>query len=175
MHPASDSAFCCLLRFSTVFSRAHSDTSRIELASVRPLPATLAYTGFLDAAGAAAAAAGSDAAAGVEQHAQLLLRTCACMAPCMRLYAWLGSTLAAAGAQDAGLAPLSSNRQTLLRLCKFRGLVPEQRCHGCIPCATLPSMVAGPADPARERLGACGGAQRPPWAVSDRALAGGAC
>ena len=70
---------------------------------MRPLPATLAYTGFLDAAGAAAAAAGGDAAAGVEQHAQLLLRTCACMAPCMRLYAWLGSTLAAAGAQDAGL------------------------------------------------------------------------
>jgi thiaminase/transcriptional activator TenA len=57
----------------------------IDLAAVEPLPATLAYTEFL------AACAGRDAPPQIA----------AAMAPCMRLYAWLGQRLAP-GADPAG-------------------------------------------------------------------------
>jgi len=57
----------------------------IDLARVEPLPATLAYTDFL-----LATAFRGDTAL-----------TCAAMAPCMRLYAFLGQSLAPAAA-DAG-------------------------------------------------------------------------
>jgi thiaminase (transcriptional activator TenA) len=51
----------------------------LDLAEVAPLPATLAYTDFLLAT-AAVATVGD---------------TCAAMAPCMRLYAYLGQSLTA--------------------------------------------------------------------------------
>ncbi len=56
----------------------------IDLAGVTPAPATLAYTDFLRAT----AALGS------------VGETCAAMTPCMRLYAYLGQTLAAQGTAD---------------------------------------------------------------------------
>ncbi|SNT63970.1 thiaminase (transcriptional activator TenA) [Asanoa hainanensis] len=56
----------------------------IDLASVEPLPATLAYTDFL----LATAALGS------------LGQTCAALTPCMRLYAHLGQSLAAGTPAD---------------------------------------------------------------------------
>jgi thiaminase/transcriptional activator TenA len=58
----------------------HSDYAArwsIDMAGIRPLPATLAYTEFLLAT---AATAGIDV-------------VCAAMIPCLRLYAWLGSSL----------------------------------------------------------------------------------
>jgi thiaminase (transcriptional activator TenA) len=57
----------------------------LDLAAVRPHPATLAYTDFLLGA------------AGLGELGVL----CAAMAPCSRLYAFLGSSLAAAGVADA--------------------------------------------------------------------------
>lgn len=53
----------------------------LDLAVVRPHPATLAYTDFL---------------LGVAGLGELGV-LCAAMAPCSRLYAWLGATLAGAG------------------------------------------------------------------------------
>ncbi len=61
--------------------RLHASYARrlsIDLASVEPAPATLAYTDFL----LASAAIGG------------LGQTCAAMTPCMRLYAYLGHSLA---------------------------------------------------------------------------------
>lgn len=63
--------------------RLHASYARewdIDLASVEPLPATLAYTDFLLAA------------AGRGEPGQI----CAAMTPCMRLYAYLGQSLAPA-------------------------------------------------------------------------------
>lgn len=54
----------------------------IDLAAVEPLPATLAYTDFL---------LSTAALGGIGE-------TCAALAPCMRLYAWLGRELARAPA-----------------------------------------------------------------------------
>jgi thiaminase/transcriptional activator TenA len=56
----------------------------IDLAAVRPLPATLAYTDFLLATASLGGGVGL---------------TCAAMTPCMRLYAYLGQSLPGA---DAG-------------------------------------------------------------------------
>jgi thiaminase/transcriptional activator TenA len=56
----------------------------IDLESVAPMPATLAYTDFLTA---------------TAWHADLG-PTLAAMAPCMRLYAWLGTELAKDGIPD---------------------------------------------------------------------------
>ena len=56
----------------------------IDLAAVTPLPETLAYTEFLQA---------------TAWHAGLP-ETIAAMAPCMRLYAWLGTALARDGIPD---------------------------------------------------------------------------
>lgn len=67
--------------------RLHEGYARqwgIDLARVEPLPATLAYTDFL----LATAALGS------------LGQTCAALTPCMRLYAHLGRSLAAADPDD---------------------------------------------------------------------------
>ena len=57
----------------------------IDLASVEPAPATMAYTDFL----LATAAIGGPGS------------TCAAMTPCMRLYAYLGQSLAAQPFSDA--------------------------------------------------------------------------
>lgn len=67
--------------------RLHEGYARqwgIDLAAVEPLPATLAYTDFL----LATAALGS------------LGQTCAALTPCMRLYAHLGTSLAAREPDD---------------------------------------------------------------------------
>jgi thiaminase/transcriptional activator TenA len=68
--------------------RLHESVTRrwgIDMATVEPAAATLAYTDFL----LATAATGGTAA------------TCAAMTPCMRLYAHLGQSLAAAPGADA--------------------------------------------------------------------------
>ena len=68
--------------------RLHASYARrlgIDLASVDPAPATLAYTDFL----LATAAIGGPG------------QTCAAMTPCMRLYAYLGQSLASAPHGDA--------------------------------------------------------------------------
>jgi thiaminase/transcriptional activator TenA len=57
----------------------------IDMSTVEPVPATLAYTGFL-----------LDAA-----HAGDIGTICAAMTPCMRLYAHLGQSLAGAGSARA--------------------------------------------------------------------------
>jgi thiaminase/transcriptional activator TenA len=62
----------------------YADRWGVDLSTVRPDPATLAYTDFL----LATAAVG-----GVGQ-------TCAAMTPCMRLYAYLGQSLAQTRASD---------------------------------------------------------------------------
>jgi thiaminase (transcriptional activator TenA) len=67
--------------------RLHASYARrlcIDLASVEPAPATLAYTDFL----LASAAIGG------------LGQTCAAMSPCMRLYAYLGQSLAKSSTSD---------------------------------------------------------------------------
>jgi thiaminase/transcriptional activator TenA len=60
----------------------------IDMAATQPLPATLAYTDFLLATAALGAVG----------------ETCAALAPCMRLYAFLGQALADEGASQAGNA-----------------------------------------------------------------------
>jgi thiaminase (transcriptional activator TenA) len=60
----------------------------VDLAGVEPQPATLAYTDFL----LATASLGGTAL------------TCAAMTPCMRLYAFLGRSLAGAGTPDGDYA-----------------------------------------------------------------------
>lgn len=57
---------------------AYAARACIDLGSVRPRPATTAYTDFLLSTAA-------------ERHTGL---TCAALTPCMRLYAWLGAELA---------------------------------------------------------------------------------
>ena len=67
--------------------RLHASYARrlsIDLASVEPAPATLAYTDFL----LASAAIGG------------LGQTCAAMTPCMRLYAYLGQSMAASSTNN---------------------------------------------------------------------------
>jgi thiaminase/transcriptional activator TenA len=81
-------AFADLLAGVRAELRLHEDYAArwgIDLAQVQPLPATLAYTDFL----LATASLGGTAL------------TCAAMVPCMRLYAFLGRSLAGR-AGDAG-------------------------------------------------------------------------
>jgi thiaminase (transcriptional activator TenA) len=63
---------------------AYAQRLGIDLTAVEPVPATLAYTDFLLAT---AATGGSG-------------QTCAAMTPCMRLYAYLGQSLAGADHSD---------------------------------------------------------------------------
>jgi thiaminase/transcriptional activator TenA len=63
---------------------SYADRWGIDLSTVEPAPATLAYTDFLLA---------SAAVGGVGQ-------TCAAMTPCMRLYAYLGQSLAETRTSD---------------------------------------------------------------------------
>jgi thiaminase (transcriptional activator TenA) len=63
---------------------SYAARSGIDLSAVEPAPATLAYTDFL----LAAAALGGTG------------QTCAAMTPCMRLYAYLGQSLAEAPISD---------------------------------------------------------------------------
>src|SRR5690606_28317098 len=62
--------------------RATAERLAIDLDRVQPLPSTLAYTGFLEECIDRGLSAGL---------------TTASMAPCMRLYAFLGARLAASG------------------------------------------------------------------------------
>ena len=82
--PAGLAAFADLLAGVREERRLHEGTAArwgIDLAAVEPAPATLAYTDFLLAA------------AGQGDLGVL----CAAMTPCMRLYSFLGTSLAAGG------------------------------------------------------------------------------
>jgi thiaminase/transcriptional activator TenA len=82
-------AFTELLAGVTTELELHASYAKrwnVDLAGVEPSPATLAYTEFLRTTAGACAVA----------------EICASMAPCMRLYAWLGQALAKTSLKTAG-------------------------------------------------------------------------
>jgi thiaminase/transcriptional activator TenA len=86
---------------------AYADTQGVELGVVVAAPATLAYTEFV----LATAATGT------------LGVICAAMTPCMRLYAWLGSSLATM--QRADLPPLLADWITAYADPSFQSLAAQ--------------------------------------------------
>lgn len=82
--PDRDGLYACHRLLNGVFEELElharaAEELQIDLARVHPAPATLAYTGFLEACIGAGASVGE---------------TLAAMTPCMRLYAYLGRRLA---------------------------------------------------------------------------------
>jgi thiaminase/transcriptional activator TenA len=71
----------------------YAKTLGCKIEKVKPMPATEAYTGFLSML-----AEQSSQSTGSWRN---LARLCCGLAPCMRLYAWLGATLATGGFQSS--------------------------------------------------------------------------
>lgn len=120
---------------------AYSQELGIDLNVVKPLGACKAYTDFLAAASTAA-----KSSVGAEAKKQQVVVICAAMAPCMRLYAFLGAALAAAGAGDTA-GPIFVKWVNEYSSAEFEGLAAKleallNKCFSYCPETTAPSTKA---------------------------------
>jgi thiaminase/transcriptional activator TenA len=73
--------------------KAYAEKWKVDLSAVQPNPVTAAYCGYV----ADIAAGGDGNGGGGGEGAAKISHVCSALAPCMRLYAYLGQTLAKAG------------------------------------------------------------------------------